>query len=256
MFEEPIIIRLDSVDSTSNYAANLLKQTKLPEFSLIVTKRQENGRGQRGTIWHTEPEKNFTGTFIVYPTVPVSSYFVLQKSVAIACLKTIQKFLSDKIVQIKWPNDIYIDGKKTGGILLESQIREKHFEYLLVGIGINVNQEKFNSEILNVTSLSLESGSQVDLADFEQELRGYIQKYLRVVDEKKINDAYYQYLYGYMKWMNFINLKSNEKFEGKIQGVNQQGLLQITNRANENLKFDLKEIAFTHEFLEGDAPYS
>ena len=254
MFTEPITIRLDVVDSTNNYAANLLKQTKVPEFSLIVTKRQEKGKGQRGTQWQSAPGKNFTGTFVVYPQMRPQDFYLLQKATAVAVLDTIKTILPRKKVEIKWPNDIYVEGQKIGGILLESQLRKDHFEYVLLGIGINVNQVDFEG-VDNATSVVNQLGKEVAIDELETLLQKNITRYMRPVNTQKIDAVYTDKLYGRNRKMRF-QLPDGSDFLGIIRGVTSTGLLDVELNPQEKRKFDIKEIIFTHEFPEGDSPYS
>ena len=114
------ILRLDSVDSTNNYAAKLLNQTKIPFGTVILSQFQYDGKGQRGSLWRGEACENLTFSILIDGTqlknIPV---FLLSKCAAISIKNIIGKFTKEN-VSLKWPNDIYVDTKKIAGILIES----------------------------------------------------------------------------------------------------------------------------------------
>src|SRR5665213_310585 len=105
-------IHLKSVDSTNSYASELLRQNKPVEGTLIYTFEQQKGRGQRGTIWESEPNKNATLSFVLYPTfLHADKQFLLNKITSLAVADLMSELLgfTDKKtdIKIKWPNDIY-----------------------------------------------------------------------------------------------------------------------------------------------------
>jgi len=156
------LIELDVVDSTNNYAANLLVQTKLVSGTAIMTHFQTGGRGQRGSDWVSEPGKNLLFSIVLNGHfINSENYFLLSKSVAIGINEALEE-LSGKTGFVKWPNDIYIDQKKIGGILIENQWKGSLLEVAIVGIGINVNQVSFD-DLQGVTSLSLLGSKNYDL---------------------------------------------------------------------------------------------
>ena len=243
------IIHLKSVDSTNSYASELLRQIKLSEGSLICTFNQENGRGQRGNRWESEPNKNVAFSLILYPTfLSVEKQFLLTKisSIALADLMAESLETSDKSypINIKWPNDIYVNNKKIAGILIENNLRENNIQSTIIGIGINVNQLVFNSAG-NATSLKLVVNKEFDLMLLIERLSEFIEaRYLQLKANKLdiIDSDYLKNLYRLNEWANFNS--NNQPFEGKIIGVSPIGKLRVELRTNEIKEFDLKEIAF------------
>lgn len=242
-------IHLKSIDSTNSYASQLLGQIKPVEGTLIYTFDQQNGRGQRGNTWHTEPNKNVASSFILYPSfLQAGRQFLLNKitSLAVADLMAELTEPSDKTqeIRIKWPNDIYVGNKKIAGILIENTLRENTIQNAIVGIGININQTAFNADI-NATSLALIANKEFDLMQVLEKLSEFIEaRYLQLKGNKLegIDLSYLQNLYQLNEWHNYIS--DDQLFEGKIIGISSIGKLQVQLKTNEIKEFDLKEIRF------------
>lgn len=153
------VFAFDSVDSTNAYAKTLIGQGKT-DSALIVAEKQTQGRGRLGRQWHSERWKNLTFSLIVKPEVPAGSIGVLTLCVAESLASAVQTHLQISL-KTKWPNDLLIDGKKVCGILMESVMMGEKVSPLVIGIGLNVNQRNFPSD-LDATSLSLSTGKPVD----------------------------------------------------------------------------------------------
>ncbi|MFI5220658.1 MAG: biotin--[acetyl-CoA-carboxylase] ligase, partial [Bacteroidia bacterium] len=116
------IIRLETVDSTNNYAAALISKSKPAEGTAIMADFQDYGRGQRETIWESENGKNLLVSFILYPQIDTADYFLLNECFSLAVREVIED-ITGLDVKIKWPNDILVNNKKIAGILIENSIR-------------------------------------------------------------------------------------------------------------------------------------
>lgn len=237
----PDFIRIESVDSTNNYAVNLLKEAKPAAGTTVLTKRQTAGRGQRGNTWEVDPDLNLTFSVIVYPDVPVNKVHQLNFMVALALSKALRRFIPS--VLIKWPNDILAGTKKLAGVLIENQFRGNQVASSVIGIGVNVNQLEFSTS-LNACSLKSITGFDHDLEQIFQEIYVQLDFYLNLLMEQNFNllsKSYHENLFGKDKMLSFID--ANGEFSGVIQGVDDSGLLKI--KCDEGIrKFDLKEIRF------------
>lgn len=242
-------IHLKSIDSTNSYAGQLMGDIKPVEGTLIYTFDQQNGRGQRGNTWETEPNKNVASSFILYPSfLQASRQFLLNKIVSLAVADLMAELIqpSDKTseIRIKWPNDIYVGTKKIAGILIENTLRENTIQSSIIGIGLNINQIKFNVD-LNATSLALITNKEFDLMEALEKLSEFIEaRYLQLKANKleSIDAAYLQHLYQLNEWHNYTS--NNQLFEGKIIGISAIGKLQVQLKTTEIKEFDLKEIKF------------
>jgi BirA family biotin operon repressor/biotin-[acetyl-CoA-carboxylase] ligase len=166
------VIELDFIDSTNNYAMQLIDANKAQPGLTIVAKRQGAGKGQRGKAWLDEPGSSLLMSIIVTPRQSVMEQFVFSASVAVSIANVLQNLMPEQLIEVKWPNDIIINDKKAGGILIENILRGSQWVHSIVGVGINVRQDKFPSSIPYATSLKLASGRDIDL----KELMGLIQE--------------------------------------------------------------------------------
>lgn len=105
------MVFLNETDSTNNVIQQKLAQGHLPEGSVVVADYQSQGKGQRGSVWQSKPGENLLFSMVLYPTfLKPDSLFRLSKALALAAADFASNHCNG--VQIKWPNDIYIDGKK------------------------------------------------------------------------------------------------------------------------------------------------
>lgn len=136
----------DRLPSTNDYAQHLLAASP-PDRTVIWARDQFAGRGQRGNHWLSEPGSNLTLSVIVYPRLPTSRLFALSQASALAMWATARHFAPQAEVLLKWPNDLLIDGRKAGGILIETQLQGSQVSSAVLGLGLNVNQEVFPPDL-------------------------------------------------------------------------------------------------------------
>jgi biotin-[acetyl-CoA-carboxylase] ligase BirA-like protein len=161
------IINFDSIDSTSTY----LKQSydKLDDLTLVFASFQTSGHGRMKRDW-VSPKGDSLLFSILFKNENVIKNFP-SLSLMSACY--VRKFLLKYIdnVSIKWPNDVYVNGKKICGILLESVSLGDSIDAVILGIGININIKSFNDELKNkATSLYLETNKTFNIDDLKDDL--------------------------------------------------------------------------------------
>ncbi|MFL2571056.1 MAG: biotin--[acetyl-CoA-carboxylase] ligase [Parvicellaceae bacterium] len=238
------LIELDVVDSTNNYAANLLIKTKLVNGTAIMTHFQTGGRGQRGAHWISEPGKNLLFSIVLNGHfIDANNYFLLSKSIAISINEVVEE-LTGKVGFVKWPNDVYVDGKKIAGILIENQWKGNLLEAAIIGVGINVNQVNFN-ELDNATSLALIGAKNYDLHQVLNKVFLKMEHYYNLLkkgDAKTINDTYFNHLLFGGQWRVF-NSKLG-KIQGKIIAVKENGLIELVLSTKQKVTFEFKELEF------------
>ena len=239
-----VVQRIDELDSTNRYVSSLLLTKRPPEGSVIITNNQVAGRGQASNKWESEPDSNLTFSIILYPDfIEISQQFEISKVISLGVVDFLKRYTDS--VSIKWPNDIYIGKKKAAGILMEYSVRQKKISSCVVGIGLNINQKQFLSEAPNPVSLTQLTGITYDLEACLTELLNKLDsRYceLRNSGTSKIDAEYEQLLYQKDIWSSYSS--KTEEFEGKITGVDENGLLMIETRQHNILKFDYKEVVF------------
>jgi BirA family biotin operon repressor/biotin-[acetyl-CoA-carboxylase] ligase len=233
---------LDSVDSTNNYAMALIQKREIDSEIAVFAKEQTHGKGRRGKQWISNKAENIMMSVVVpMQWLSVSRQFELSVAVALSCYDLFQKYILANLF-IKWPNDIFINDSKAGGILIENVIKGKIWQWSVIGMGLNINQEKFEEEILKATSLKLATDKQYHVIKLAAELHSSLLKRieeLKAGNFKKMIEEYNDHLYARGK---MVKLKTQNKFfETKIVAVSSSGEL-ITH--------DLVERKFVFDYVE------
>lgn len=223
------IIYLSVTDST-NTQAKRLGEEGAEHGTLVVTQCQTAGRGRRGRSWES-PEGNVYFTFLLRPDVEVSRASMITLISALALAKAIEK-VTGLHTQIKWPNDVVANGKKLCGILTESSTDLEYINYVVVGIGINVNQISFPEEIADkASSLLLELGHSVNrgevLGEFLNLFEMYYEIFIETEDMSGLIDTYNEMLVNCGREVKIIE-KDNERILKAI-GIDEKGGLIVEN---------------------------
>ncbi|MCP8968779.1 biotin--[acetyl-CoA-carboxylase] ligase [Ectobacillus ponti] len=159
----------ETVDSTQKIAARLAFEGA-PEGTVVVAEEQTAGRGRLSRIWHSPKGTGVWMSIILRPAIPVQQAPQLTLLAAVSVAQAIEQ-VTGLSVGIKWPNDILIGGKKAVGILTELQADPDQVNAVIIGIGVNVNQQRehFAEEILPIaTSLAIEAGTAFPRASLMQ----------------------------------------------------------------------------------------
>ncbi len=239
------IIELAETDSTNSYAARLLHDEIPEEGTLIYTRFQKAGRGQRGTTWESEHGKNLLLSYIFYPTfLQISNQFLFNQAIAIALRETLQQFATSAI-HIKWPNDLIVNGGKIAGILIENSLRNGKIIHSITGVGININQTHFLNYNPPATSLALEENKNFTIPEILRTLNAMADKWytqLRLGNHNLIRETYLQHLFLYNELSKFES--NGIRFQGTITGVNPDGRLAMLKEDKTDVLFNYKEVKY------------
>ena len=171
---------IDSVDSTNNEVKRCME--RLSDLSVISATEQTSGRGQRGNIWLSEPGKNLTFSIAVkyggrlFDNANPVNQFVINGIVSLSVVELLETYGID--ARIKLPNDIYVNGKKICGILIEHSVLGSSLIHSIIGVGLNVNQMDFDESLANPTSILLEiGGDEIHLPSLLEKLLDLFLKY-------------------------------------------------------------------------------
>ena len=240
------IIEIDRVDSTNSYAERLLKERKIPEGTIIWAQEQTAGKGQGNNVWLSEASKNLTISMILYPRfLPVDQQFILNKAVSLGVIDFVHTILPSGSCKIKWPNDIFYGSSKLGGILINHSISGNSFDTSIIGIGINVNQIRFDPSIPHPVSIKQIINNETDMKNAINSLimmldHRYDQ--LKKGDLSLLDQEYKKNLLGFDEERRFR--KDLDSFIGIIRDVDHFGRLIIETSDYKRLTFSHKEIEF------------
>jgi BirA family biotin operon repressor/biotin-[acetyl-CoA-carboxylase] ligase len=215
--------------STNTYAINFLTKNKPQEGTVIIASDQTEGRGQIGRKWYSSRGSSITLSVIIYPDfIEIHRQFILSVMVALGVYQTLIEFC-DKKISIKWPNDLLIDHKKAGGILIQNNLHQKKIKSTVFGIGLNINNESFPQELPNATSLYLEQKVKVDQNKFLESLFKNLDHFYKRLKNKKYDECiqdYLTHLWGMHKKSSFSSDPLG-KFNGTIRGITHAGKLKL-----------------------------
>jgi BirA family biotin operon repressor/biotin-[acetyl-CoA-carboxylase] ligase len=172
---------LAQVGSTNDIAL-AARAEGAPEGLAVLADRQTAGRGRLGRTWQSAPGVGIYTSVLLRPQAPAARAPLLTLAVGIAAAETVQE-ITGLLPRLKWPNDIQLDGRKVGGILVEGTTLEGRLSEAVVGIGINVNQEAadFPAELGDsATSLRMVLGGPVGRADLVAGLYNTLEHWYRV----------------------------------------------------------------------------
>jgi BirA family biotin operon repressor/biotin-[acetyl-CoA-carboxylase] ligase len=202
-----------------------------PEGSVFVAEQQTAGRGRGAHAWHSEQSAGIYCSVVLRPALPPSEALILSLAAGLAVHAAVQQIDSRVTPDLKWPNDLLIKGKKFCGILTEMNAEATRVRYVVVGIGINVNQASFPAELQAVaTSLRMTTGSEWSrvelcaalLKSLDHEYRELLTKpdarksILRRFEERSSSARGRQ-----------VQVEENGGFEGVTDGLDADGFLRV-----------------------------
>lgn len=147
------------INSTNLEAWDLINNNNPKHGTIVITDNQFNGKGRNGNSWFMGPSKGLAMSVIILEELSINEAELIPIATGVAAAKALEN--RGAVPQLKWPNDILISGKKCGGILCESKVSNKMVQSMVIGIGININENKndFPENLINSsTSLSIETG--------------------------------------------------------------------------------------------------
>ena len=240
------LIKLTTVDSTNNYLKILVSKSEpLAEGTVIMADDQFAGRGQQNSTWITAAGQNLTFSLLLQPvSLPINEQFKLNMLICNALKAALVNFTGKNIL-VKWPNDLYYDDRKLGGILIENILSGNKYKSAIIGVGINVNQLEFNP-LLKDKAISLTQILQqdVNLIQLLAEICSQIESGYLKLRSGTYADLQAQYLTGLYKYDEFAWYKQGDKvFKARITGVTANGLL-VMEKEGKQVHYNLKEIEF------------
>jgi len=222
MFSNLKIIKLAEIDSTNDYAKEILHSQKELLPFMVQASYQTKGKGQYTKFWYSDNAKNLLCSLAFQiQNIRIEEQFVISQIIAVSLYKVLQDY--QLTAAIKWPNDIYVENKKIAGILIENSIISSRIESVIVGLGFNLNQTNFPKDLRNkATSLSLITKKEFDIDEF---VKKWIEKLQWAFSENKeeIKEIYHTRLYQKDKFAHYKDAKN--EFDGKILGVDNRGQL-------------------------------
>jgi BirA family transcriptional regulator, biotin operon repressor / biotin---[acetyl-CoA-carboxylase] ligase len=215
---------------STNTSAMAAAAEGAPEGSVFLAEEQLAGRGRGANSWQSPRSTGIYCSVVVRPTLPPSEVLVLSLAAGLAVRAAIQYVNSRVTAELKWPNDVLIDGKKVCGILTEMNAEATRVRYIVVGIGINVNQASFPKE-LHATSLRLETGSEWSRVELVAALlKSLDHEYRQLLKSSDARDSILRRFAENSSWVQgrAVRIEENDSaFEGTTEGLDARGFLLV-----------------------------
>jgi BirA family biotin operon repressor/biotin-[acetyl-CoA-carboxylase] ligase len=205
-----------------------------PEGSVFLAEQQTAGRGRANNHWHSAESTGIYCSVILRPALPPSDVLVLSLAAGLAVQSAIQEVDSHALPDLKWPNDVLIMGKKFCGILTEMSAEATRVRHIVVGIGVNVNQNSFPAELeQTATSLSLTTGAEWSRVEVCAALLKLLDREYHKLLENR--DAQADILRRFEERSSSargrqVRVEESGGFEGMTEGLDPRGFLQVRTR--------------------------
>lgn len=235
-------IYISETPSTNTLVKSYLQEGVLKDFTLVVTDHQTQGRGQMGSNWISEKDKNIAcSLYKEFKGVSIDRQFIISMIVSLSLIEALEELKVPQIT-VKWPNDIYSGTKKIAGVLIETTMSGKEISSAIIGIGINVNQTNFK-ELPQASSLINILGKPTDRSYLVHLFLEKFSKWHLQLDRGYdfVKSAYESRLYRKDK-VSLFKGDSIGVANGIIKGINQKGQLLIDVEDRGVVNFNLKEV--------------
>ncbi|HYL65253.1 MAG TPA: biotin--[acetyl-CoA-carboxylase] ligase [Candidatus Methylomirabilis sp.] len=215
-------------DSTNRVALELGHADE-PEGAVVLAEEQTAGKGRAGRTWQSDRGEGIYVTLLLRPRLAPVQAPLLTMMAGLSAHSAIQG-LTGLIPDLKWPNDLLLGGKKMGGILTEMHAEPAEVRFVIVGIGLNVNQEKFSGELgAKATSLRIETGKQQSrlellvrlLREFESDYNRFLREGPAGVTQK------FEAVSSYAQGKRVRVTSGTASYAGTTAGLGPEGLLQV-----------------------------
>jgi BirA family transcriptional regulator, biotin operon repressor / biotin---[acetyl-CoA-carboxylase] ligase len=234
---------LAQVDSTNIYAIDKVQANLAAHGAAFFAHHQTKGKGQMGKQWKDDSGSNILLTVVINTQfLLISQQFAISIMTALACYDFFSQYAGEE-TKIKWPNDLYWRDRKAGGILIENHLKGSIWQYSVLGMGININQTVFDSQINNPVSLKQITGKSFDPVALAKELCQSLEKRFQELESGGMQaqlEAYNQILYK--KGERVSLKKDNILFQPMIKEVRANGRLVVDNGLEED--YDLGQLVW------------
>lgn len=229
-------------DSTNALLWKMSKEEDLNEGFVVHTDFQRKGKGTGTNNWEAERGKNLLLSMLLYPqNIPLDELFLLSQLVSVSIKKTLEDYADG--FTVKWPNDIYWNDKKIAGILIENSIQGNKAKAVVIGIGLNVNQNEFMSDAPNPISLKQITGTTINRRILFSKIKKSVLSLYETLDKEYIRSEYLSALYKKEGYHAF-ETAGGKRFKAKIDGIKPDGKLELETLKGTKKGYYYKEVSY------------
>mgnify|MGYP004506963177 FL=1 len=238
------VVYYDEIDSTNNRAKEA-GDNKAPHGTLFVADMQVAGKGRRGRVWQSPAGSSIYMTILLYPEISPLKAPQLTLVMAIAVAEGIKE-VTGLDTKIKWPNDIVVNGRKICGILTEMSTEIDYINHVVIGAGINVNQDDFPEDIRKTaSSLKMEFGKQVKRSELIAAIMKSFEKdyeiFVKTEDLSGLQELYNSMLVNLDRDVKV--LEPGNEYEAHALGINKTGELIVRTAEGEEKEIYAGEVS-------------
>lgn len=223
----------EKIDST-NCAAKQLGEEGAPAGVLVLADCQTGGKGRRGREWFSPSGTGIWMSLLLRPQLPADKVSAITLVAALSVCRAIREVTGLK-TSIKWPNDLVIDGRKVCGILTEMSMEAGQIRYVVLGIGINVNQTEFPDDLPHAYSLAMAAGQTLSreaiIAGVWECFEEDYERYLETGDMRGLRDQYEKHLANCGRQVRV--LAPAGEWSGVAEGISDGGDLLVKDENGE-----------------------
>ncbi len=235
-----------SLGSTNEFAYSRASQGEI-EGALVIAEQQSKGRGRKLRSWDSPFNKGLWFSLVLRPDLPASRAGLVPYLAGISVCEAVENFIGLK-PDVKWPNDLLLNGRKFCGILSEVEFENSSIKFIILGIGINVNHknDEFPAEFREqATSLHIESGFRIDRADLLAEVVCQLEKNYIVMKQDGFGDIINKWKKRCPQLGKKVSIvQDDEKYQGVFEELNDEGCLLLRTKDNELKKIVAGDITY------------
>jgi BirA family biotin operon repressor/biotin-[acetyl-CoA-carboxylase] ligase len=217
---------------STNAAAMAAAADDAPEGSVLLAEEQTAGRGRGSHVWESARSAGIYCSVVLRPKLPPADVLVLSLAAGLAVRDAIINIDPRLRIDLKWPNDVLIEGKKLCGILTEMNAEATRVRYVVVGIGINVNHANFPTDLEGTaTSLRLATGNEWSRVEVTAALLKSLDREYRIlIEHPEARHSILRRFAGHSSWVRGKSVRVDEnggRMEGITEGLDPRGFLQL-----------------------------
>lgn len=228
------MIWLDEATSTNTVLASM---PDARHGTVVITRNQTAGRGQRGNSWEAAPGLNVTMSMLIEPrAITAAGQFAVSEIVALGVANIVSLLAGpDDKITVKWPNDIYAGDRKIAGILIENTLAGSRIIKSIAGIGVNINQRRFESDAPNPVSLYQLTGIEQHIPTVANLIAREILSLADLYDTpsrlQQLHEQYLSMLWRRDGFHPYIEAATGRRFRGAIADVAPTGHLTLIDES-------------------------
>ncbi len=238
------MVYIPQTDSTNNFVKNFAQLYAQSEFVVAYTDFQTSGRGQRGNSWESEQGKNLLFSLLCRPTfVKADRQFALSQAISLSIKEELDTIAEG--FRIKWPNDIYWQERKIGGILIENELSGRNLDACIIGVGLNLNQYEFMSDAPNPVSLWQITGTDHDATTLLERIVTRFYKYYQQIKAGTTEEVESRYHDALLRIDGYYTYRDETgTFEARIHHIEPDGHLVLEDREGKLRPYNFKEVVY------------